>query len=204
MSRHFRTAAAPIFTATRMLLVFTLLTGGVYPLIILSAGQLLFPYNAGGSLLRDGTQVVGSEYIGQNFESSHYFWGRLSSTPDFPYNSGSSSGSNFGPGNPKLLIAAENRITQLRKFPVPLVDIPVDLVTSSASGLDPHISPAAAEYQIPRVAAARAMKEETVKQLVTEHTELRTLGLFGEPRVHVLRLNRALDQSAKRQIESKD
>lgn len=204
MSFHFRTAVVPVVTATRILLVFTLLTGGFYPLFILAAGQLLFPDSAGGSLLRNGTQMLGSEHIGQNFESPHYFWGRLSSTPDFPYNGASSSGSNFGPGHPDLLIAAENRITQLRKFPVPLVDVPVDLVTSSASGLDPHISPAAAEYQVPRIASVRGMQEDMIRQLVAEHTESRTLGLFGEPRVNVLRLNLALDQSADGQIQRQE
>ncbi|MBA4032452.1 MAG: potassium-transporting ATPase subunit C, partial [Planctomyces sp.] len=148
---------------------------------------------ANGSLIREGDKTVGSELIGQAFTKPEYFWGRLSATGPVPYNAASSSGSNLGPMNPALKDAVQARITALEAAGSPGKNIPVDLVTASGSGLDPHISPAAAEFQVPRVAAARKLTEEAVRDIVRQQTEGRTLGLFGEPRVNVLRLNLALD-----------
>jgi K+-transporting ATPase ATPase C chain len=175
-------------------LVLTLITGVLYPLAVTAVAQILFPRQANGSLLIAGGQVAGSTLIGQPFDQPRYFWGRLSATSPFPYNAAASGGSNLGPTNGALLDEAQARIQALRAAdPGNTTRIPVDLVTSSASGLDPHISPAAAEYQVPRVARARGIPEATVRQLVARFTQGRQLGLLGEPRVNVLELNRALD-----------
>ena len=172
----------------------TLLTGVAYPLLVTGAAQLLFPDQAGGSLiLRDG-KPVGSSLIGQNFTDPGHFWGRPSATGSMPYNASASSGSNQGPLNPALVDAVKGRIDALRAAdPGNAGPVPVDLVTASASGLDPHISPAAARYQAARVARVRGLPLEKVQQLVTQETESPLFGLLGEPRVHVLRLNLALD-----------
>lgn len=187
------------------LALLTIITGVIYPLFITAVAQIVFPYQANGSLITadDGT-VVGSELIGQQFDDPAYFWGRLSATGPVPYNGGASSGSNYGPLNPALIGeggSVLSRINALREAEaaVDLDDpqiIPVDLVTASASGLDPHISPAAAAYQVARVAAVRGLDAADVQALVDQFTEGRTLGLLGEPRVNVLKLNRALDELA--------
>ncbi len=176
-------------------ILLTGVTGIAYPLIVTGVSQLLFSEKADGSLIRSEGGYAGSELIGQPFDDPKYFWGRLSATPDFPYNSSSSSGSNLGPSNPALVEAVKARAAALHKAdPGNKSPIPIDLVTSSGSGLDPHISPAAALYQIPRVARVRGLAEEKVRSLVDQFTEPRQLGFLGEPRVNVLRLNLALDQ----------
>ncbi len=181
-----------------LLIVFSVLTGILYPLAITGIAQVAFPSQANGSLIyRDG-KPVGSSLVGQSFTDPKYFWSRPSATSPMPYNSESSSGSNLGPLNADLAKAVEERIAVLQKAdPDNKLPIPVDLVTSSASGLDPAISPAAAEYQISRVAKVRGMEEKVVRQLVAKHTEGRTLGLLGESRVNVVELNLDLD-SARR------
>jgi potassium-transporting ATPase KdpC subunit len=177
-----------------LLVVFSLLTGVLYPLVITGIAQVAFPSQANGSLIyRDG-KPVGSSLVGQPFTDSKYFWSRPSATSPMPYNAESSSGSNLGPLNDDLAKAVRERIAVLRKAdPDNKLPIPVDLVTSSASGLDPHISPAAAEYQIGRVAKARGIDEKVVRQLVAKHIEGRVLGLLGEPRVNVVELNLDLE-----------
>lgn len=179
--------------ATLLLIGITVFTGGVYPAVITILAQTLFPHQANGSLIRVGTEIVGSELIGQSFTQPEYFWGRLSATAPVPYNSASSSGSNYGPLNPALKEIIEGRIKALREGGIPDAKFPVDLVTASGSGLDPHISPAAAEFQVKRVAASRGITEAQVLDLVRKQTELRQLAVLGEPRVNVLLLNRALD-----------
>jgi K+-transporting ATPase ATPase C chain len=181
-------------TATLILVALTILTGGVYPLVVTAIAQVVFPSAANGSLIRQGEQVVGSDLIGQPFSRPDYFWGRLSATAPVPYNAAASSGSNFGPLYPGLKAATEARISALKAGGSTGTSIPVDLVTASASGLDPHISPAAAEFQVPRIAVSRKMSEEAVRALVRQNTAGRQLGVLGEPRVLVLQLNRALDQ----------
>ena len=177
-----------------VLALLTLVTGVAYPLIVTGIAQVVFPAQANGSLiLRDG-KPVGSGLIGQPFDDPKYFWGRLSATGPFPYNAGASSGSNLGPINPALHAAAKGRIDALREAdPGNQAPVPVDLVTASGSGLDPDISPAAAFYQVQRVARARHLYEERVRELVHTHIRHRQLGVLGEPRVNVLRLNLALD-----------
>ena len=176
------------------LVLFTLLTGIIYPLAVTGIAQVFFPHQANGSIIVKENKPVGSELIGQQFEDGKYFWGRLSATGPYPYNGAASAGSNLGPNNPDLTAAAESRIKALRKAePGNAARIPVDLVTASGSGLDPHISPAAAEYQVRRVARARGLDEATVRSLVARHTEGRLLGILGEPVVAVLELNLALD-----------
>ena len=181
------------------LLLLTLITGGVYPALVTGLAQLLFPRQANGSLIvRDG-QAVGSELIGQPFADPAYFWGRPSATSPFPYNAAASSGSNLGSTNPALLEAVKGRIEALRQVdPANPAPIPADLVTASASGLDPHISPAAAFYQVARVAKARGLAAEQVKSLVAEYSEGRQWGFLGEPRVNVLKLNLALETRSPR------
>lgn len=188
--------------AMLMLLVMTLVTGIAYPLFVTAIAQVAFPYRANGSLMLDESgKTIGSELIGQSFDAPEYFWGRLSATAPVPYTAFNkekltgSSGSNLGPLNPTLIARARRRIDAL-KAADPENDhrIPVDLITSSGSGLDPHISPAAARYQAGRVARARGMRPSQVEQLIAEHTEGRTFGLLGEPRVNVLKLNLTLDK----------
>jgi K+-transporting ATPase ATPase C chain len=174
----------------------TLLTGGLYPLAVTLLGQAVFPRQANGSqIARDG-RPVGSELVGQPFTKPEYFWGRLSATGPVPYNAAASSGSNFGPRHPDLAKNAKERIDALRAADPTVETIPVDLVTASGSGLDPHVSPAAAEAQVRRVAAARKMSEDDIRRLVARHTDGRQFGVLGEPRVNVLALNLALDAHA--------
>ena len=181
-------------TAIISIVLFTLLTGVLYPLVVTGIAQVLFPGKANGSLIRKEGKVVGSELIGQPFSDPKYFWSRLSATSPYAYNAGSSYATNYGPLNPALVDAVKKRIVDLRSadslntFP-----IPVDLVTSSGSGLDPHISVAAALYQIGRVARSRKLAEGQVRLLVDQQTEGRQFGFLGEPRVNVLKLNLALD-----------
>lgn len=173
----------------------SLITGLAYPLATTAIGQMFFPIQASGSLIRENGHIAGSELIGQSFSFPEYFWGRLSATTPMPYNAAASSGSNLALTNPALLDAVQTRIIALRKAdPQNTLPIPIDLVTASGSGLDPHISPAAAYYQVSRVASARKLPVETVRALVTAHTEDRQWKFFGEPRVNVLKLNRALNQ----------
>lgn len=181
-------------TAAMFLLLMTVLTGGVYPLLVTLVAQIVFPHQANGSLIVEQEKVLGSELIGQSFSGDRYFWGRLSATGPAPYNGASSSGSNLGPLNPALVENAQSRIAALAQSGLPREQVPVELVTASASGLDPHISPAAAEFQVPRIARVRNLPEADVQALVARCTESRTLGVLGEPRVNVLQLNLALDQ----------
>jgi K+-transporting ATPase ATPase C chain len=183
--------------AIRALIVFTVITGVAYPLIVTGIAQVAFNDQANGSLIRGGDKVLGSRLIGQPFSDPKYFWSRLSATSPIPYNGASSSGSNLGPTNPALKDAVAGRVKALRDAGADAQKaVPVDLVTASGSGLDPHISPAAAEYQVPRVAKVRNLPEEKVRELVLRHTEGRQLGFLGEPRVNVLALNLALDAAA--------
>jgi K+-transporting ATPase ATPase C chain len=175
-------------------LVFTVITGMVYPGLVTAIGAAVFPRQATGSLIEREGKTVGSSLLGQAFTSPMYFWGRPSATAPQPYNGAASSGSNQGPTHPALESAVKGRIAALRAAdPGNSKPVPVDLVTASGSGLDPHISPAAADYQVPRVARARGLSEEQVRKLVIEATEGRTFGVLGEPRVNVLQLNLALD-----------
>ena len=177
------------------LLCFTLLTGLLYPLLVTGLAQTLLPFQANGSILMTNAQPVGSALIGQPFDDVKYFWGRPSATGPVPYNAAASSGSNLGPTNPALTAAVAARIAALRAAdPNNRDPVPVDLVTASASGLDPHISVAAARYQVTRVAQTRGLSPAQVETLVEAHTEGRQLGLLGEPRVNVLALNLALDE----------
>lgn len=175
--------------------VLALLTGLAYPLLVTVTTQALFPTQTHGSLIvRDGV-VVGSELIGQNFTDPKNFWGRPSATGPMPYNASASSGSNLGPLNPALTDAVKSRIEALRAAdPGNTQPVPVDLITASASGLDPHISPAAANYQVNRVAKARGIAADSIQALVGSHTEMPWFGFLGEPRVNVLKLNLALDK----------
>ena len=177
------------------LALFTVLTGIIYPLVVTGIAQTVFSHQANGSLIVQDGNCTGSELIGQPFSDPGYFWGRLSATAPFPYNAAASSGSNYGPLNPALTEAIQARINALKAVdPDNTQPIPVDLVTSSASGLDPHISVAAALYQVPRVARYRGLTEEQVYNLVNSLTEGRQFGILGEPRINVLKLNLALDE----------
>ena len=180
--------------ALTLFVVLSALTGLVYPLAVTGIAQLAFPDAANGSLiLRDG-KPVGSELVGQAFSDPKHFWSRPSATGPMPYNAANSSGSNLGPSSPALAEAAKARIEALREAdPGNTAPVPVDLVTASASGLDPHISRAAADFQLARVARVRGLAEDRVRALVEQHNEPPLLGFIGEPRVHVLRLNLALD-----------
>jgi K+-transporting ATPase ATPase C chain len=187
--RHF------IRPAVFLLMLLTVLTGIFYPLCITGLSHLLFPREANGSLIVRNGLPVGSALIGQPFEDPRYFWGRPSATKPFPYNSAASAGSNLGPSNPELAKAVRSRIAALQAAdPDNGRPIPVDLVTASGSGLDPHISPAAAHWQAPRIARILGLSEAEVSKLIDAHTEGRQLGLLGEPRVNVLALNMALDR----------
>lgn len=181
--------------ALTMILILTILTGLVYPLSVTGLAHLIFPYQANGSMIvRDG-KVVGSKLIGQYFDQPEYFWSRPSATSPFPYHAAASGGSNLGPTNPALIGAVQARVEVVKGAdPGNATPIPVDLVTASGSGLDPHISPAAALYQVKRVAGARGLDESTVGALVARHTEDRQFGLLGEPRVNVIQLNLAVDE----------
>ena len=180
--------------AVLSLLVLTILTGVVYPLVVTGLAQLLFPAQANGSLIVKDGKVVGSALIGQPFDDPKYFWSRPSATSPFPDNAGASTGSNLGPTNPALKKAVQDRIDALRAAdPDNKAPIPVDLVTASGSGLDPHVSLAAALYQVHRVATARKMDETKLRELVDQHTQGRQFGFLGEPGVNMLKLNLALD-----------
>lgn len=180
--------------ALALFVALTLVTGIAYPALVTAIGAATMPAQARGSLVERDGRVVGSALIGQNFRSPNYFWGRLSATGTYPYNGTASGGSNLGPLNPALLENAKARIDALRAAdPDNTQPIPVDLVTASGSGLDPEISPAAAQYQARRVADARGVPLARVQALIAAHTEGRQWGLFGEPRVNVLMLNLALD-----------
>ena len=174
----------------------TLLTGVVYPMAITGIAQSCWPANADGGLIEKQGQTIGSDLLGQEFDSPRYFWGRLSATAP-PYNAASSSGSNLGPLNPDLIKRAKGRIDALARSGSNDKPVPIDLVTASGSGLDPDISPAAADYQVARIARARGVREEDIRALVAKHIEQRTFGLFGEPRINVLKLNIALDEMSR-------
>ncbi|HEY1092185.1 MAG TPA: potassium-transporting ATPase subunit KdpC [Burkholderiaceae bacterium] len=176
------------------------ITGLLYPLAVTGVGQGLFPRQAAGSLIERDGKAVGSELIGQSFSEPRYFWGRPSATGPMSNNAGGSSGSNQGPLNPALADAVKARIEALRAAdPDNKLPIPADLVTASASGLDPHITPAAARYQLARVARERGLPAAEIERLIATHTEDRDLALLGEPRVNVLKLNLALDAASKKQ-----
>jgi K+-transporting ATPase ATPase C chain len=188
-----------------LVLGLTIITGLVYPLVMTGIAGVLFPYQAQGSLIEKDGKVIGSELIGQQFASDKYFHGRPSATlgPDpsdsskttgIPYNAANSGGSNLGPTNKALIDRVTGDVNKLKQEN-PSAQVPIDLVTTSGSGLDPHISPAAAYFQVPRVAKARNMAENAVRDLVAEHIEERTLGVVGEPHVNVLELNLALDKA---------
>jgi K+-transporting ATPase ATPase C chain len=181
--------------AVVMLVALTVITGIIYPVVFTGISQLIFPYQANGSMIVKDGKVVGSALIGQPFDDPKYFWSRPSATAPFPYNAAASVGSNLGPTNAVLTQTVQARIDALRKAdPGNTKPVPIDLVTASSSGLDPHISPAAAEYQVSRVARVRGMDEAAVRQLVAQYTTGRFLGLIGEPTVNVLELNMGLDQ----------
>ena len=175
-------------------LFLTVFTGLLYPFTFTGLAQFLFPKQANGSLIYEDGKPVGSRLIGQPFDDPKYFWSRLSATSPYPYNAANSSGSNLGPTNPALFKAIQDRIDALHKAdPDNKEPIPVDLATASGSGLDPHISPAAAQYQVKRIARVRGISESAVQELVQKHAEGRFLGLLGEPAVNVLELNLDLD-----------
>jgi len=177
------------------LFVFTVITGILYPLAVTGIAQLLFPVQANGSIIVKNGRPAGSSLIGQPFDSLKYFWGRLSATSPFPYNSASSSGSNMAQTWPDLVKQAQGRISALRDAdPQASASVPADLATASASGLDPHISPAAAEYQVPRVARIRGIDKDMVLALIVAYTKQRQFAILGEPTVNVLKLNLALDK----------
>jgi K+-transporting ATPase ATPase C chain len=189
---------AQLMPALRMLVILSALTGIVYPLLVTGVAKVAFSRAADGSLIIADGKTLGSELIGQPFDDPKYFWSRPSATSPQPYNAMASSGSNQGPRNPALADAVKDRIKALRDAdPGNTAAVPVDLITASGSGLDPHISVAAAEYQLFRVTKARGLAEEQVRALLNANTEGRTLGALGEPRVNVLKLNIALDRASK-------
>jgi len=188
-----------IRNAFMSLILFTVITGLIYPLAVTGISQVLFPDQANGSIITKDGKPVGSALLGQQFDDPKYFWGRPSATTPYPYNGGLSSGSNQGTNNPDLMKAVQARISALRVSDQDnTTKIPVDLVTASGSGLDPHISPAAATYQVKRVAKARGIEETKIDALVTAYTEGRQFGIFGEPVVNVLRVNLALDELGRK------
>ncbi|MBF0509702.1 MAG: potassium-transporting ATPase subunit KdpC [Deltaproteobacteria bacterium] len=181
-------------TAVLLLVGLTMVTGIIYPALVTGLAQICFPRQAGGSMIVRQGKIVGSELIGQPFDQSKYFWGRPSATSPSPYNAASSSGSNLGPTNPALLDGIKAGVAAIRKEdPTQTQPVPVDLVTASGSGLDPHISPASAMLQAQRVAHQRRLPEKQVQELILRHVEGRQLGILGEPRVNVLKLNLDLD-----------
>jgi len=185
---------AHVRAAIVSLAALTVVTGIIYPLIVTGIAQTVFPSQANGSLIVKEGKPVGSALIGQPFDDPKYFWSRPSATSPFPNNAGSSAGSNLSPTNPDLVKAVQGRVDALRAAdPGNTAPVPVDLVTASGSGLDPDISPAAALYQMPRVARAHGLDAERVRELIARHTQGRFLGVLGEPRVNVLALNLALD-----------
>jgi K+-transporting ATPase ATPase C chain len=180
-----------------MLALLTGLTGVVYPLAVTGIARVFFPSASEGSLVFRGGRPIGSSLIGQPFHRNGYFWSRPSATSPTPYNAAASGGSNLGPLNPTLAANAGTRIEELRRSDPKLRAIPADLVTASGSGLDPHLSPASVEIQVPRVARSRGRSEDEIRQLVARFNEGRQWGLFGEPRVNVLLLNLALDEATR-------
>jgi K+-transporting ATPase ATPase C chain len=189
---------AQLRSAIVVFVALTVITGVAYPALVTLIAQTAFPHQANGSLIEKDGKPIGSALIGQTFDDPRYFWGRPSATSPVTYDAASSSGSNLGPTNPDQKKAVQERVEAIRKaHPEQTGPVPGDLVMASASGLDPHISPAAAEYQVTRVAKARGLSEDRVRQLVSGNTEERTLGVLGEPRVNVLRLNLALDEATK-------
>jgi len=185
---------AQVRAALTVVGLLVLLTGVVYPAVVTVVAQGVFPHQANGSILERDGKPVGSALIGQAFDAPQYFWGRPSATAPAPYQADASAGSNLGPTNPAQWEAVRRRLEAIRRaHPDQVGPVPVELVTASASGLDPHISPAAAEYQVGRVARARGLSVAEVRRVVALHTEDRTFGLLGEPRVNVLTLNLALD-----------
>lgn len=183
-------------TAFLFLLIFSIVTGLIYPVLVTALAQLFFPHQANGSLIHYQGKTIGSALIGQYFDKPEYFWGRPSATKPYPYNAAHSSGSNMGPSNPNYLATVKNRIAQFNLESSSLEQnlIPVDLVTASASGLDPEISPLAALYQVARVAKARHKSEQDIQKLVYQLIKKRSFHLLGEPRINVLELNLALDK----------
>lgn len=189
-----RTLGKECLPALTLFVVLTLLTGVIYPLVVTGIAQLVFPEQANGSLIVRNRNVVGSSLIGQSFSESKYLWGRPSATAPMAYNGLASGGSNLGPLNPALADAVKARIVALRETnPTQSGPVPQDLVTASASGLDPHISPQAASWQVQRIAAARGLPPDRVRAIIDTYTEGPSLGLFGETRVNVLEVNLALD-----------
>jgi K+-transporting ATPase ATPase C chain len=184
--------------ALNLFVLLTVITGVAYPLVVTGVAKLAFPAQAAGSLILKDSKPVGSSLIGQNFTDPKHFWGRPSATSPMPYNAGGSSGSNQGPLNPALVDAVKVRVEALRVAdPGNAAPVPVDLVTASASGLDPHISVAAAQYQAARVARARGLAADAMQTLIERHTEGSVFGIFGEARVNVLELDLELDQAVR-------
>jgi K+-transporting ATPase ATPase C chain len=191
----FTAALKQLKTGFILLIFFSILTGLIYPAVIAGIAQLLFPWRANGSLIAQNNKIIGSELIGQSFTDTKYFWSRPSATTPFPYNAAASSGSNLGPTNPDFLASIKSRVENLQQSNSQQQQnlIPVDLVTASGSGLDPDISPAAAFYQVARIAKVRNIPEKNIQELITKLMIPRVLGILGEPRVNVLQLNLALD-----------
>jgi potassium-transporting ATPase KdpC subunit len=187
-------------SAILVFIALSVVTGIAYPLVVTGIAQVVFPRQANGSLIVRGDKTIGSELLGQSFDDPKYFWGRPSATSAFPNDASSSSGSNYGPTNPAQMDAVKGRLEAIHKAqPDDSRPVPVELVTASASGLDPEISPGAADYQIPRVAKSRGISEDEVRKLIAANTQGRTFGLLGEPRVNVLKLNLALDAGSSAQ-----
>ena len=188
--------------AVVLFILLSIITGIAYPLATTALGKWLLPQQANGSLIESEGKLIGSSLIGQNFTEAKYFWGRPSATGPYPNNASASSGSNQGPLNPALADAVKSRVSALKAAnPNNALPVPVDLVTASASGLDPHISPAAAAYQASRVAKERGLSVTSVQALIDDNTEGRQWGVLGEPRVNVLKLNMALDKNAAKKSD---